>query len=879
MKITENFENAQKNAITLAARTGGVIFSEHLLYGLLATEGCIAQKLLESLGVNAEMVLQVFELKGFTNRVSISQRAARMRDYALELASKLRVPAGSEHLLFAILSDRSSMAYTIIAGCGIDCERLREELYEGFKVVKTNLGKSANSGEANEVQSEFNSLLGMLGKAFDSILDEDESNDNAASQIASIMSNTSQTGDNQTNPASKASFSFKDDGREVENPFGVQKSSNTKSKLGELEKFGVDMTARAREGKLDPVIGRGKEIERIIQVLCRRTKNNPVLIGEPGVGKSAVVEGLAQSIVAGKVPELLIGKIIFSLDMASIVAGTKYRGEFEERFKNALNIVKNSGNIILFIDEIHTIVSAGGSTEGALDAANILKPMLARGEMQTIGATTIDEYRKHIEKDSALERRFQPIIVEQPSVSETIDILRGLKKQYEQHHKVEITEEALSAAAILSDRYITDRFLPDKAIDLVDEAASRKKIFSFTTPQEIREVDDKIKKTELELNEAVRHEQYNIAEKLKSERDKLVEQKEHQEADWKTKCQNTKLVVGEEEIAEIVANWTGVPVKKITETESEKLLSLEETLHKRVIGQDEAVSAVSRAIKRARAGLKDPTKPIGSFIFLGPTGVGKTELSKALAEAMFGDENLMIRLDMSEYMQKENVSKLIGSAPGYVGFDEGGQLTEKVRRKPYSVVLFDEIEKAHPEVFNMLLQILDDGRLTDSHGRTINFKNTIIIMTSNAGAAEAKTAHKIGFNASAETVSDTEAQKEVQTSALKEIMKPEFLNRVDDIVTFKRLDREDIAKISEIMFTSLKKHLHEQGIELELTQAAKDFVVLEGFSDEYGARPLRRTIQRLIEDKLSEKILSSEIAIGDSVKVDVVDKEFTFVKA
>lgn len=867
MKASENFDTVQKHAITLASRTGGVIFSEHLLYGLLATEGCFAEKLLTKMGLSAEMVLQAFQFKGLVTRVSISQRAARMRDYALELASQLHVPVGTEHLLFAILSDRSSMAYSIIAHSGIDCEKLRIQLYESFRTQKMN--ETSNVTSDDFIESEFNSLLGMLGKAFN-LFDDNPQN---------IMKNEGEeakVGENEL--PQKINLVFKENGKDIENPFGIKTGGNApKGKLGELEKFGTDLTARAREGKLDPVIGRGKEIERIIQVLCRRTKNNPVLIGEPGVGKSAVVEGLAQAIVSGKVPEALLNKVVFSLDMASIVAGTKYRGDFEERFKNALNIVKNS-NIILFIDEIHTIVNAGGTSEGALDASNILKPLLARGEMQTIGATTIDEYRKYIEKDSALERRFQPITVEQPSVSETIEILKGLKKQYENHHKVEITDEALSAAAILSDRYITDRFLPDKAIDLVDEAASRKKIFSFTTPQSIRDLDDKIKKTELELNEAVKHEQYTVAEKLKSERDRLVEDKERAEADWNTKREQVKLVVGEEEIAEIVANWTGVPVVKITETESEKLLHLEDELKKRVIGQDEAVSAVARAIKRARAGLKDPTKPIGSFIFLGPTGVGKTELSKALAAAMFGDDNLMIRLDMSEYMQKENVSKLIGSAPGYVGYDEGGQLTEKVRRKPYSVILFDEIEKAHSEVFNMMLQILDDGRLTDSHGRTVNFKNTIIIMTSNAGAGDSAVQHKLGFIAGGEERSDYEKQKEVQTNALKSIMKPEFLNRVDEIVNFRKLSEDDIAKISELMFNALKSRLDEQGIKIEVTDGVKKHIVKEGYSSEYGARPLRRTIQRLIEDKLSEKILSGEFAIGDSIKVDIKDNELTFEK-
>ena len=663
--------------------------------------------------------------------------------------------------------------------------------------------------------------------------------------------------------------------------FGVEddkssrfKSTDQKSQGGalkELEGFGIDLTQKAKENKLDPVIGRDKEIERIIQILCRRTKNNPVLIGEPGVGKSAVSEGLALQIVNDQVPDALKGKKVFSLDMASIVAGTKYRGEFEERFKAALDTVKKAGDVILFIDEIHTIVNAGGA-EGAVDAANILKPMLARGEIQTIGATTIDEYRKYIEKDAALERRFQPIVVDQPSVDDTILILKGLRDKYEAHHKVEITDEAIEAAANLSDRYITDRFLPDKAIDLVDEAASRKRIFAFSLPDDIKKAEEKLASLNYDIKEASHNEQFEKEKKLKVERDKLKKIVDEGRENYDKEKANAKLSIGEEDIAEIVADWTGIPVSKLTEAESKRLLNLEDTLHKRVIGQSEAVSAVARAIKRARAGIADPKRPIGSFIFLGPTGVGKTELSKALAEAMFGDENLMIRVDMSEYMDKSNVSKLIGSAPGFVGFDEGGQLTEKVRRKPYSVVLFDEIEKAHPDVFNMLLQILEDGRLTDSHGRTVSFKNTIIIMTSNVGASELNRTQKLGFGSE----DDYDDVRDRQINALKQVMKPEFINRIDEIVVFTPLEKPDVEKIADIMLKNLEKRLEDHGITLEISEDAKAHLVDKGYDKEYGARPMRRTIQRQVEDKLSEEILKGNISDNGKVKITLVDGQLDF---
>ena len=692
MNYSQNFTGAIDKAAGLASRTGGLVCTEHLLYGMAAQSGCNAQRMLAAAHVDADAVLSLFTLREPVSRVAMSTRANRAVANATALAKQAGAgTVNTEHLLFAVLYDRESVATQMLEKrWGIDTDVMRAKLWQEI------------TGEGEETRARQQKSPD-LGDIIDSFI---------GSFFGTPRAGSGEGGEARTDFPPRQSESVK------------RESGGREGLPEELAQFGTDLTEKARKGALDPVIGRGKEIERIIQILCRRTKNNPVLIGEPGVGKSAIVDGLAQAIVEEKVPDILIGKIVFSLDITSMVAGTRYRGDFEERLKKAIDGIKRAGNIILFIDEIHMILGTGSTSEGGIDVANVLKPMLARGELQTIGATTVEEYRKYFEKDAALERRFQPIMVEQPSVSDTIEILQGLKEKYEQHHKVEITDEAISAAAILSDRYISDRFLPDKAIDLIDEAASRKKILSFTTPPEIRKLDEKIKEVELAKSEAARHEQYDRADKLKHERDALVEQKEKLQAEWDNRAKDEKLSIGEDEVAEIVAEWTGIPVRKITEGESEKLQHLEEILHRRVIGQEEAVSAVAKAIKRARAGLKDPKRPIGSFIFLGPTGVGKTELAKALAEAMFGDENLLIRVDMSEYMEKHNVSKLIGSAPGYVGYDEGGQLTEKVRRKPYSVVLFDEVEKAHPEVFNILLQILEDGRLTDSHGRVVSFKNT-----------------------------------------------------------------------------------------------------------------------------------------------------------
>ena len=625
------------------------------------------------------------------------------------------------------------------------------------------------------------------------------------------------------------------------------------------------------------MIGRKKEIDKIIQVLSRRTKNNPVLIGEPGVGKSAVVEGLAQAIVNNQVPELLKGKVVFSLDLASMVAGSKYRGDFEERLKNAINSIKENGNIILFIDEIHNLVGAGSTSDGNMDAANILKPMLARGELQTIGATTLEEYRKYIEKDAALERRFTPVQVEEPSVEDTVEILRGLRDKYEAHHKVVITDEAIIAAATLSDRYITDRYLPDKAIDLIDEAASRARLDSYNSPQEIKELEEKLKRLNAEKTKAARGENYTQAQKLVDEINAVQTKIKSLNSEWKEGVHATAPQIGSDDIARIVSSWTGVPVVRLTEQESEKLLHLEDNLHKRIIGQDEAVSAVARAIRRARAGLNEANKPIGSFIFVGPTGVGKTDLAKALAEAMFGDEKLMIRLDMSEFMEKHTVSKLIGAPPGYVGYDDnaGGQLTERVRRKPYSVVLFDEIEKAHPDVFNVLLQILDDGRLTDSKGRVVNFKNTIIILTSNVGAGQIKKMTGLGF-ASSDADDGYDDMKENIMDALRQSFKPEFLNRLDDIIIFRKLTKEETGLICRKIIEGLRARLRERNIGFELTPAAMDKLIDEGYSDEYGARPLKRVVQKRIEDRLSDEILAGRVLGGEKVTVDVKDGSFVF---
>lgn len=645
------------------------------------------------------------------------------------------------------------------------------------------------------------------------------------------------------------------------------KAKREKGDTPNLDHFSRDLTQMAREGRLDPVIGRETEMRRVVQILSRRTKNNPCLIGEPGVGKTAVVEGLAQLIVSGDVPETIAGKRVVSLDLSGMVAGSKYRGEFEERIKKVLSEIREDGNILLFIDEIHTIIGAGGA-EGAIDASNILKPSLARGELQLIGATTVEEYRKYIEKDAALERRFQPVMVEEPTEEESFAILRGLRGHYEEHHKVEITDEALRAAVRLAARYINNRFLPDKAIDLIDEAASKIRLTVYTEPEEIKNLEEEVKKLEDEKENAIREEAYEKAGEIKKEQSSRLEQIEKLREKWQEEKSQRKLVVGENEIADVVSEWTKIPVRKLSEGESERLLKLESVLHERVVGQEEAVAAVAKAIRRGRVGLKDPKRPIGSFLFLGPTGVGKTELSKALCEAMFGTEHAMIRVDMSEYMEKHSVSRMIGSPPGYVGYDEGGQLSEKVRRNPYSVILFDEIEKAHPDVFNILLQILDDGHITDAQGRKIDFKNTILIMTSNAGAQNIISPKRLGFASENDEKANYEFMKERVMEEVKRLFKPEFLNRIDDITVFHPLSRENIRAIAAIMVASIAKRTKEQmNIALTVDSSARDYLAEKGYDEKYGARPLRRTIQTLIEDRLSEEILSGTFKSGDEVTV------------
>ena len=638
-----------------------------------------------------------------------------------------------------------------------------------------------------------------------------------------------------------------------------------------LLQYGDDLTQRAREGKLDPVIGRRKEIEKVIQILSRRIKNNPVLIGEPGVGKSAVIEGLARAIVAGEVPDLLRDKKVFSLNIATLVAGTRYRGDFEERLKDVITEITEDKDIILFIDEIHLIAGAGASKDSSMDAANILKPKLARGELQTVGATTLEEYRKYIEKDAALERRFTPVIVDQPNIDDAITILTGLRDKYEAHHNVVITDEAIEAAVRLSDRYITDRFLPDKAIDLIDEAASRARLASFNGPAELREAEEELGRLNAEFSKAYKHGDEMRLEQT-GKRIRLLEERiDALSAEWRRKCNTEHVSIGADEVAQIVGSWTGVPVSKINESESERLVRLEEDIHKRIVGQDEAVETVSRAIRRARAGLKDPNRPIGSFIFVGPTGVGKTDLAKALAENMFGDERLMVRLDMSEYMEKNSVTKLIGAPPGYAGYeDTDSTLTEKIRRKPYSVVLFDEIEKAHPDVFNVLLQILDDGRLSDSRGRVVSFKNTVLILTSNVGAHMAAEAPKLGFR-SEDGDSAYADMKEQINDALKKAFRPEFLNRLDDIIIFHKLTRDDAVLICDKILRSLQTRMSAKNIRMVVSDRARKKMVDEGYSEEYGARPLKRVVQKLVEDKLSEEILLGTVKEGMSILIDEED--------
>lgn len=792
---------------------------------------------------------------------------------------------GTEHLLLGLVREGGGVAAKILIDNGVTSKRIEEKIdfFVGFDLPLSNPAISFTPRTKSVLEHSYSEarklghnyigtehiLIALLREgeslAVRILADLSINIQKIYSDIIKLMTENNFGEIPNQNPAGEAP-----------NP---NKTKRSHEKTPTLDKYGKDLTKMAAELKLDPIIGRDDVIERVIQILSRRTKNNPCLIGEPGVGKTAVAEGLAQKIVQGLVPEILKDKKVITLDLSSMIAGAKYRGEFEERLKSAMDEIKKAGDIILFIDEIHTIIGAGAA-EGAIDAANILKPALARGEIQLIGATTLEEYRKHIEKDAALERRFQSIILDEPSYDESMEILKGIRDKYEAHHRVKITDDALDAAIKMSVRYIPDRFLPDKAIDLIDEAASRIRIKTLTAPPDVKELETKVDSIRQEKEAAIASQEYEKAAKLRDEEKSLSDKLKQQKESWEDKSRGYTAEVTHTEIAEIVSSWTGIPVKSIEESESERLLKLEEILHKRVVGQSEAVSAVSKAIRRGRVGLKDPKRPIGSFIFLGPTGVGKTELSKALSEAMFGDEDALIRIDMSEYMEKHAVSRMVGSPPGYVGYDEGGQLTEKVRRKPYSVILFDEIEKAHPDVFNILLQILEDGILTDSQGRRVDFRNTVIIMTSNLGARLITENKSLGFAAGGEDTSDrnyTKIKADVM-GELKKAFKPEFLNRIDDIIVFTQLDREEIKHIAAKMLETLKSRLKENEIDANFTDSALEQIASVGFDPTYGARPLRRSIQSDIEDMLAEKMLEGTVNKGDTITVDFSDGTFTVSK-
>jgi len=793
--------------------------TEQILLGLIGEGTGVAAKVLKSLGVNLkDSRIEVEKIigrgSGFVAvEIPFTPRAKRVLELSLEEARQLgHNYIGTEHLLLGLIREGEGVAARVLENLSIDLTKVRTQVIRML-------------GETAEVGSGANSNKGNL-------------------------------------------------------------------KTATLDEFGTNLTKLASESKLDPVVGRYAEIDRVVQILGRRTKNNPVLIGEPGVGKTAIAEGLAQRIQLGDIPDILEDKRVLTLDIGLLVAGTKYRGEFEERLKKIMEEIKSAGNVILVIDEVHTLIGAGAA-EGAIDAANILKPALARGELQCIGATTLDEYRKHIERDAALERRFQPVMVGEPSIEDTIEILKGLRERYEQHHRLKITDDALEAAAHLGDRYISDRFLPDKAIDLIDEAGSRVRLINSKLPPEAKQIDKELRQIQKQKEESVRDQNFDQAGQLREKemelsakiKEVLENKKETTSEDESSITTNplnndSKLLqnpmVGEEDVAHIVASWTGVPVQKLTETESVKLLNMEETLHQRLIGQDEAVKAVSRAIRRARVGLKNPNRPIASFIFSGPTGVGKTELTKSLASYFFGSEEAMIRLDMSEFMERHTVSKLIGSPPGYVGFNEGGQLTEAVRRRPYTVVLFDEVEKAHPDVFNLLLQLLEDGRLTDSKGRTVDFKNTLLIMTSNIGSKVIeKGGGGLGFEFSGDSVEDSQYNriKSLVNEELKQYFRPEFLNRLDEIIVFRQLSKNEVKEIAEIMLQEVFVRLQDKGIKLSVTDAFKERLVEEGYNPSYGARPLRRAVMRLLEDSLAEEVLSGRIKDGDKAIVDIDDNK------
>lgn len=818
----------------------------------------------------------MYQFKGFT------EKANKALNLAIESAEEMRHNyVGTEHILYGLVKEGSGVAATALNECGVTEDALREKLEsingtmslveltpDDFtprtkRVLRAAVIISSKTGYTYVGTEHL--LLAILSESDSYAVAFLEELGVSVERLAQAVSKGMQGG------AEEGFGGFENESA----PNGSQKGGSA------LDKFGRDLTQAAKNGEIDPVIGREKEIQRVIQILSRRTKNNPVLIGEPGVGKTAVAEGLALEIAKGNVPEILKDKRVVSLDLTGMVAGAKYRGDFEERIKAAIDEVKKSKNTILFIDELHTIVGAGAA-EGSADAANILKPSLARGDFQVIGATTLNEYRKYIEKDAALERRFQPVKVGEPTPEQAVQILKGLRDSYEAHHKVKITDEAINAAVTLSSRYIADRYLPDKAIDLIDEGASKVRLASLTSPDNVKELEDEIADYEKEKASAINEQDFERAARLRDEQKELQTKLDDAKKKWQEQQKGNSGEVTAEDIAKIVSEWTGVPVVQLTKEESERLLNMENVLHERVIGQSEAVTAIAKAIRRGRVGLKDPKRPVGSFIFLGPTGVGKTELCKALAEAMFGDENAMLRLDMSEYMEKHTVSKLIGSPPGYVGFEEGGQLTEKVRRKPYSVVLFDEIEKAHPDVFNMLLQILEDGRLTDSQGRTVDFKNTIIIMTSNVGARLiTEKQSSLGFNSENENAEESEKKdiKELVTGELRKVFRPEFLNRVDDIIVFNKLNKNEIKQIAVKMLKTLENRLDKMNIKISFTDNAISEIADKGFDENYGARPLRRAIQNEIEDPLSEQMLEGKVKDGAVVTCDFADGQFTFTTA
>ncbi len=805
---------AREEAINLSYPAIG---TEHLLLALIREGEGVAAKSLQQLGVDLEALREKVKnvigepQQGPGQEIGLTPRSKKVLELAAYEARRQGVNyIGTEHILLGLLREGEGIAARVLESMGVKLETVQQKVYE---------------------------LLGV---------DQSQGHD----QLFPSFFNTHFNGQ-YPGPTPQGNAKAK-----------PKAATSTPT----LDQFGRDLTQLAKEDDLDPIIGRAKEIERVIQVLSRRTKNNPVLIGDPGVGKTAIAEGLAQKIVNNQVPEILADKRVVTLDMSSLVAGSKFRGEFEERLKKVIGEIVQAGNIILFIDELHTLVGAGAA-EGAIDAANILKPALARGELQCIGATTLDEYRKHIEKDAALERRFQPIKVEEPSREETIAILKGLRDKYEAHHRVEITDKAIEAAVKLSDRYITERFLPDKAIDLIDEAASRVRLDTSMAPDGLKQLEKELEEVRKEKEAAVYGQEFEKAAQLRDREQQLKQKIEEERENWEKQRGSKKAIVEAEDIARIVSSWTGVPVSKLEQTESEKLLKLEELLHERVIGQDEAVRAVARAIRRARAGLKSPKRPIGSFIFLGPTGVGKTELARALAEAMFGDEDALIRLDMSEYMEKHAVSRMLGAPPGYVGYEEAGQLTEAVRRKPYSVVLFDEIEKAHPEVFNVLLQVLEDGRLTDNQGRVVDFRNTVLIMTSNVGASTIKREAKMGFKPEGEDQHET--MKRNIMEQLRKSFRPEFLNRIDEIIVFHSLNKEHIKEIVGLMLEELNQRLKEQDLTIEATSQAKEALAEEGYDENFGARPLRRAILKLVEDPISEDLLEGRFQPGDNLRVSV----------